>query len=68
MSHREEIFSFFLHSATHLGIAVGTHTVHATLFMYFPSLEDIFILLRHVSVQWNHLQAIYIGFYGKYYT
>jgi hypothetical protein len=29
-----------------------------TLFMYYPLLEDIF-LLRHVSVPSNHLQVIY---------
>jgi hypothetical protein len=29
--------------------------------------EDV-LLLQHVSVQLNHLQAIYIGFYGSYYT
>jgi hypothetical protein len=46
-------------------IEVTINTTNATLFIYCPLLEDI-LLLRHVSVQSNHLQAIYIGLYENY--
>jgi hypothetical protein len=35
--------------------------------MYYPLFEYIF-LLRHISIQSNYLQAIYIRFYENYDT
>jgi hypothetical protein len=55
-----------VHVLSHL-VEVTINTVNATLFINYPLLEDI-LLLRHVSVQSNHLQTIYIGFYENYYT
>jgi hypothetical protein len=41
--------------------------IHVVLLGVDPLLE-VLTLLQHVSVQSNHLQAIYIGFYENYYT
>jgi hypothetical protein len=42
-----------------LGFTVTINTVYATRFIYYPLLEDV-LLLRHVSVQSNYLQALHI--------